>query len=393
MPASVLVQAEAVVATPRRFDTVRLHRSLAASQADWDAMLAVAPATAYQTPAWVAPWCDSLGGALEPLIVVAADDRGPVALLPLGLRRRGGLTTACFLGGQDSNLGLGLFDPALDWDAPLVRRLLGEAARRGGIDLFWLAHQPWVFADRPNPLALLPAVPSPSQQHEARLGGTPEAVLARLLSSKARKHIRQKEAKLAALGSLRHAVAEDPAMAARIAAALLAQRQVRFGATGREGALQRFFERAAGPGPQGRPGVELHALMCGDALVAAFAGTEHAGRFSGMTVSFAPEAEWARFSPGELLIARIVAAKCRKGLAWFDLGIGEARYKESFCPTGVPLFDTVVGMTPRGRVAAWGLAAWLSLKRRIKQTPRLWALVEAGRARWRAALGGFTPRQ
>ena len=252
----------------------------------------------------------------------------------------------------------------------MLRGLLAEAARLGGADLFWFGNQPGAFAEHANPLALLPTLPSPSLQHQTVLDPSPDQHFARTLSSRARKHIRQKEAKLAAVAPVRHERAHDPASADRIVAAMLAQRGSRFGATAEEAGLQDFLLAANKVAV-----VELHALTCGEEIVATFAGAAHAGRFSGMVLSFAAQDSWARFSPGELLVARIIAEKCRSGFATFDLGIGEARYKTSFCPIEVPLIDTILGVTTKGQVAAKLLRAALAAKRRIKQSPRLWAAV------------------
>jgi CelD/BcsL family acetyltransferase involved in cellulose biosynthesis len=380
MPASALAEAlPRAAAPPRRLAQVVLHHDLVMVRSAWEALLAVAPASAYQTPDWVAPWLESLGGHATPLFVVGLDEHGPVALLALGRTRRCGVAVARFLGGRDSNFGLGLFHPAVAWDAPILRRFFEEAARLGGINLFWLANQPHSLAGATNALACLPTLESPSQQHETPLAGPAETVLGDLLSPRARKHIRQKEAKLAALGPVRHVVARDAATIARIARTLLAQRAARFGPTGRDHALERFMTVAATPVEGKPPAVELHALSCGETLVAAFAGARHADRFSGMMVSFAPEPDWARFSPGELLIARIVTALRRDGATVFDLGIGEARYKDGFCPVTVPLFDTVLGISMGGRIASLALVAALMAKRRIKRSPAL----RVALARWR----------
>ena len=379
MPASALADPPPR-ATARRLARVAVLGSLDEARAAWADLLAVAPASAYQTPGWLDAWLGTVGRAERPVLVAGFDDQGPVALLPLRRTPLGGLMVARFLGGRDANFGLGLFHPGVAWDLPILRGFLGEAARLGGIDLFWLGNQPDALGGRANPLAALPRVPSPSLQHEVPLDPDPDAFLARTLSARARKHIRQKETKLAALAPVRHTRATDPATAARLAAALLAQRESRFGPSDPDGSLQAFLVAASQAAGGARPAVELHALTCGDAIVAVFAGAGHAGRFSGMMVSFAAEDPWARFSPGELLLARVMAEKCREGFEMFDLGIGEARYKSSFCPVAVPLFDTVLGITASGRVAAAALRAGLAAKRGVKQSPRLWAAVRRLRA-------------
>ena len=160
----------------------------------------------------------------------------------------------------------------------------------------------------------------------------------------------------------------SPYLMISLVAAMLVQRASRFGPADDEAGLREFLLGANQAGA-----VELHALTCGGEIVATFAGAAHAGRFSGMMLSYAAEDRWARYSPGELLVARVVAEKCRLEFTTFDLGIGVARYKASFCPVEVPLFDTILGMTAQGRLAAQLLRGALTIKRRIKQSPRLWA--------------------
>ena len=367
MPASAL--ADPMPCAPsRRLARVEVCTILDEVRAAWDALLAVVPVSAYQTPDWIDAWLTTRDDEPRPLFVVGSDPFGPVALLPLGRTAWGPVTVARFLGGRDANFGLGLFHPDVPWNAHMLRGLLAEAARLGGTDLFWFGNQPGEFGSYANPLALLPGLPSPSLQHETALDPSPDCHFARTLSSRARKHIRQKEAKLAAVAPVRHERAHDPASADRILAAMLAQRGSRFGPTAEDAGLRAFFLAATGTGA-----VELHALTCGDEIVATFAGAAHAGRFSGMVLSFAAEDSWARYSPGELLVARIIAEKCKAGFTRFDLGIGEARYKTSFCSTKVPLVDTVLGMTMKGWLAAQALRVALAAKRRIKQSPRLWA--------------------
>ena len=367
MPASALAD-PSPCAQSRRLARVEVCTSLEEVRAAWAALLAVVPVSAYQTPDWLGAWLAERGSGPRPLFVVGSDAHGPVTLLPLGRTAWGPVTVARFLGGRDANFGLGLLHPDVPWDAEMLRGLLAEAARLGGTDLFWFGNQPGEFGGQANPLARLPGLPSPSLQHEIALDPSPDQHFARTLSSRARKHIRQKEAKLSAVAPVRHERAYDPASADRIVAAMLMQRGSRFGPTVEDAGLRDFLLAATRTGA-----VELHALTCGDEIVATFAGAAHAGRFSGMMLSFADEDTWARFSPGELLVARIIAEKCRLSFATFDLGIGEARYKTSFCPTEVPLVDTILGVTIKGRLAARALRAALAAKRRIKQSPRLWA--------------------
>ena len=121
--------------------------------------------------------------------------------------------------------------------------------------------------------------------------------------------------------------------------------------------------------------------------MATLGGARHGDRFSGMLTSFAAEPDIARASPGELLLIEVMRRHCAAGFATFDLGVGEARYKETYCPDTQELFDSLVPMTARGRVFAGAEAIRLQLKRAIKQSAWAWPLAQRLR-RARAALGG-----
>ena len=75
-------------------------------------------------------------------------------------------------------------------------------------------------------------------------------------------------------------------------------------------------------------------------------------------------------APGnELLLAELIHRKCQEGIAVFDLGVGEARYKTSFCDDHDDLVDSFLPLTLKGRFFARAAQARRALKRRIKRSP------------------------
>lgn len=360
--------------------------------ADWAVLAATAPSTPYQTSAWVLPWIDTVGASLSiaPLIVVARDAAGvPVALLPLGVQRQGGLSLASFLGAKDSNFNLGLFRPGTEWTRAALHRLLSRAAAADGrgIDLFAFRNQPHAWQGAANPLLALARQPSPSFAYKADLAADPDAFFKAHLSRDTRKKVRQKTNRLASLGAVSVVEARTQAEVAEVLDAFMTQRLARNVAAGLGSddlvPLRRFLDRTVGgDGP-----IAFHALRCGDRIVATLGGARHGDRFSGMLTSFAAEPEIARASPGELLLIEVMRRHCAAGFATFDLGVGEARYKETYCPDAQELFDSLVPMTARGRVFAGAEALRLQLKRAIKQSSWAWPLAQRLR-RARAALGG-----
>ena len=352
----------------------------------------MATTTPYQSPAWLLPWLDTVGMSLhiDPFLVVAHDDLGrAVALLPLGMQRQGSLRVASFLGAKDSNFNMGLFRPGVEWSRNDLRDLLRSAAAAGGmpIDMFAFRNQPRAWQSHANPLLALAGQPSPSFAYKADLVGDPEAFLKTNLSRDTRKKLRQKMNRLRALGPVTVLEARSPQETSEILDAFMAQRAERNRAAGIPAddlpILRRFLDRTVGDsGP-----VTFMGLRCGPRIVATLGGLRHNGRFSGMLTSFTADSDVARTSPGELLLAEVMSQHCAAGFATFDLGIGEARYKETYCPETEELFDTLFALTPRGHLFARGERLRLTLKRAIKQSKWAWPLVQRLR-RLRAVKAG-----
>jgi CelD/BcsL family acetyltransferase involved in cellulose biosynthesis len=375
-------------AASRPFAQVVVHTDMRLAQDDWAQLERCAAHSAYQLRDWILPWLGSLGRAegWRPAVIVARDARGrAVALLPLGVVKRGPLNLAEFLGGKDVNYALGLFRPDIAFTREDIEALLraGAAAAPGGIDLYALVNQPYAWGGLDNPLAQLPHSPSPAEGYATRLSKPGEAFLAARLSKDTRKKLRKKEQRLAAMGTLRHLRASTAQEAKEILAAFTAQKAARMKEKGLDNvyegpAAEEFLARVAvEPLERGKaPAVELHALTLDDRIVATFAGAMCHGRFSGMFNSIDSDPEIAKSSPGDLLMCRIVAGLCDAGLREFDLGVGAARYKNAYCDTVEPLFDAFLPITAAGRALMWVKIRKRRLKRLIKNDPRLWKAVE-----------------
>lgn len=360
------------------FVRVEAHAEADAVAEAWDELERTAPCSIYQTRRFLEPWARTLGRAAgqRPCYVVASDRAGPVALLPLGLSRRGPVRVATSLGGKDANLSFALLKPSTDWSPGGVKSLLREAAHLCRADVFVFANQPHDYDGEANPLACLPHGESPSAAYGTTLPPSGEMLFAAKLSKDARKKLRKKEAKLASLGALRHVVAASATERTAVLDAFLTQKTARFAERGIASAfgttaMRSFIELASAANPAG---IELHALFAGERIVATYGGAAQGSRWSGMFNSFDADADIARSSPADLLLMRIVDRCCAQGLRAFDLGVGEARYKAALCNEPIALFDAAVGFGPLGRAAAALVLARQKAKRHMKRNPRLYAL-------------------
>jgi CelD/BcsL family acetyltransferase involved in cellulose biosynthesis len=351
-----------------------------------------ARASAYQHPDWIAAWQAHIGAlsGTTPAIVVGRERSGaPLFVLPLAKSRIGGLNVAHFFGGKHSNLNLGVWRPdvaARLGGAEIAAILRGLAAARAGIDLLILLNQPEQWLGEPNPLLHLPHQPSPSFAYRGTLLPDFETLLKQRVGSESRKKLRRKERALERHGPLAFWRAQSAHDARRVLDAFFVQKAERMKQLGIEDAfsepgVRAFIEAAAVPCENGGPPpvIELYAASVGDTVIATFGGIVSGERFSGMFNSMVTNA-LANESPGELLLVQLLRMCSQRGLTTFDLGIGEAGYKKTFCPDAEPLFDAVVGLTAKGRLAAPLWRARLAWKRSLKHSP-LWARLTARRRR------------
>ena len=357
------------------------------ARASWTEIEGLARVSPYQGYDFLETWVRTTGRAraIQPMIIVARDRAGRIAaLLPLGRSRRGPVWVAEFLGGADANFRMGLFRQDLNIGSEAIIDLLRRAARMTAppVDVFWLTNQPLSWQDAANPMVALPRRPSPSFGHKSALTRDFDGWLKSHHSKEAQRKLRKKERRLNEIGRLSYVIAQDEASARKILAAFLDQKAARMRALGAANPYEpahtaRFFDIAATENiALGRPILQLHALMCGARIVATFGALAQADRLCGMFISYDPDPEISRCSPGQLLILETIRDLSAQGIATFDLGVGEARYKDENCEAEEPLFDAVVAVTPIG--LAFGSAALLQrrIKRWAKRTPWAWRLAD-----------------
>jgi CelD/BcsL family acetyltransferase involved in cellulose biosynthesis len=350
-------------------------------------------ATPYQRCDFVAAWLRTIGRAegATALIVVVRDDRGiATAILPLAVIRRNGFRTAKFVGGKHANFHMGIFRRGLLADREAIAGLLQRIGRLAGLDALLLINQPDAWQGEPNPLATLPRQDSPSAGHATKLERRFDDWFILHYSKNGQKKLRKKARDLAEKGAVSTIIARDEATARRVLAAFFAQKREQAKANGLVNDFQapeaaRFLELAATDGlAEGRQALELHALVLDERILAVFGGLAGGGRFCGMITSHNVEPEIARCSPGELLMLEVIRNATERGFSTFDLGVGEARYKDVFCEIDERLSDSAISFTAKGRLLAAAFLSQQRLKRWIKHTPQALRLANGlmRSARW-----------
>ena len=335
----------------------------------------------YQHYSWMSLWWDHIGSVTQavPHITVLRDETGkPVLMLPLLRKKLGPVHAGFFMGGKHTNFNLPVWRPELLKDAGLDQLLEGLRSTGPRLDLLILLNQPATWQGVANPMLQLRHAASPSRAYGGELKSDFEELLKERMGSGSRKKLRQKERQLvAAVGPVSYLRARTHAEVDRVLEAFFKQKGERMRELGLSNAFDRagVKEFAATAAHEidpdtGEPIIELYAALAGDTIIATFGGIMAHGRFSGMFNSIAGP-EFRDYSPGELLLSNVVRMCCERGCDRFDLGIGDAAYKQVYCKDGEPLFDSVIPITAAGQIAAPFWRAGLAMKSRIKQSDAL----------------------
>lgn len=363
---------------------VEIASDLGTFESLWRALERDGVASPYQHFDWVDLWHRHVSGPQGhvPVIVAGFGAGGePLFLWPLVRDRLGPFAVATFFGGKHATLNFGLWskDAAHRLRAEDIRAALRAVAERApDLDFVIQFNQPESWNGAPNPLALLPRHRSTEDNFILRMHGAGPAVIERELSNSMRSRLRNKERKLAKLPGYRYLRATTTQEVDRCLDAFFVQKAAKLTALGLDNVfghdgVEGFVRAACHQGlERGQPVIELHALEADGEMLALFSGIHDRRRYTSMFNSHTGS-DHARFSPGLILLQYLIADCAERGFEVFDIGPGEARYKTFFCKTFEPIFDTVLPLSRRGRLAAPAIRGLFALKSEIKHNPRLWA--------------------
>jgi CelD/BcsL family acetyltransferase involved in cellulose biosynthesis len=360
----------------------------------WDDLIADGGASAYQSYALQSALKNHASEISngKSIAAVLRDSAGRIVMiLPLVIKQSGPIRIARFAGGKHVNFNLPITaNGAVPMSRDALYALVQKLGRAIGCDLFDLINMPLAWEGRINPFATLPGTPSPSFGYKTALTGDCETLIINRLSDDARSKLKRKAKKLAEIAPISFREAATPEEASRFLEAFLAHKAARLAAMGiddpfSEPGVEAFIREASTTGfDKGKPAIRLYAMLVGERIVATYGATVDERRFSGMFTAFDATPDVGRFSPGEHLLMWLVQSHCRMGLATFDLGVGEARYKQAYCEVAEPLVDVAFPVTRRGALFARFSRSKSALKRRLKQDTRFMKLLGVYR-QWKAS--------
>lgn len=125
--------------------------------------------------------------------------------------------------------------------------------------------------------------------------------------------------------------------------------------------------------------VHVSRLDVGGQMAAISVGLKHRGCYYLILSSYA-SGVLSRFGPGRAHLHELLHHAIQERLARFDFTVGDEPYKRDWSDTEVRLHDHLTPVTLRGWLFVTALASYRRIKRRVKQSPRLWRAFSRARA-------------
>jgi CelD/BcsL family acetyltransferase involved in cellulose biosynthesis len=373
-----------------------VHNDFASLRSVWTALEQGGDCTVFQSFAWISTWFAHIGKAqgIEPCIVAGWDaEEGALFILPLGLERSVLGTKLVWLGG-----GL------CDYQGPVLSRNFALRVRPGQFKAMWaqiremlpehdiveLTRMPERIGGQANPFMQLGSLAQhASSAHMTRLKPTWDEYYDGKRSSGSKKRDRQKRRKIEEFGETVLVTPTDKTEIARTVEALIEQKSATFARMGvvnmfnKPGVRDFYMALATDASAQGL--IHVAHLEVGGKIAAANWGISFGGRYHYVLASYAEQEEFAKRGPGMIQLMDLMKHATETGHTEFDFTIGDEGYKGDWCEVEIKLYDHLEAATVRGLLTLLPTAAFLKVKRFIKQTPVLWQAF----TRLRAAAGSF----
>jgi CelD/BcsL family acetyltransferase involved in cellulose biosynthesis len=301
------------------------------------------------------------------------------------VQRHLGLGIATYLGGSHFNLNLPLADPHLRLGAHAATALLDAYAKAAGADLVLLRNQPERWKGIQHPFLCLPHYGAPDDVRLVVIDGDFDSYLLRQLSRKMRSELRRKTMKFKDAGIDGATRAGSAEVVERYLTTFIEQKSKRLAAQGLDDpfilpGVKAFLREAALSGTAGEGGLEIHAIVRDGHILSVRAGVRHRDHLSFMVQSFDTDEALAKYTPSEFLLTEVLLAGRTQGVANFDFGVGDGRFKQVWSNDVVPMFNIAQGVTRTGQVMASLMQSKDAAKRYIKRHKRLFSAVQDARA-------------
>jgi CelD/BcsL family acetyltransferase involved in cellulose biosynthesis len=310
----------------------------------------------FQSREFLDIWSDTIGKAsgIEPYFVVVQDADGrPVLYLPLTIETKFNVRLLRFMdcGVADYNAPIVAADRTLSRQDfhDVWAEILALLPSFDVIDLKKIAGD---VAGAVNPLAYLDCTPFGDSGHGIALTRMRDQTDTRRAVVRLRRKLQTHAKGLSRIGEPRFIVNPPAAEAARVAERLLELKRRKYQRTSTPDFLtapgvERFYREMMSPGRLGTIS-HLSALTIGDTVASAHLGFIGRGRFHYIFPAY--DTEFGRYRVGHLLMEHLIDQSVAQDFDTFDLGIGDASYKNKWATHHLAVYNHERAVTAAGRV-------------------------------------------
>jgi CelD/BcsL family acetyltransferase involved in cellulose biosynthesis len=380
-PITLVTSTTTVGSVPSKTYELSFHNTLNNLEAAWRELEQRSNISIYQRFDWVSNCLQTIGDEpnSQPLIVTAYQDCKLVLVLPLSVSN-GLIKTVGWIGGSHSNYKLPLIDrdvasriskTDIDQIFDEIRQMLG------GFGCISLCCMPDMWAGQANPLLALTHQKSTNQAFAVDLSGGFQNVLKQGNGKRKRKKFRWQTRAVENLGGAQLVEADTRSEALEILSCFHRQKSRRLREQGVKDVFggqkaQQFLEKIALDSHfMEEPILKLFALKIDGEYRAICGGGVINKHFSAYFISFADD-DLAHISPGEMLIYMLVEKLANSGFQSMDMGGGEERFKQSWCPETINMFDAILPLSKMSNGYVWLYRGMLDIRRRLRQNSFAW---------------------
>jgi CelD/BcsL family acetyltransferase involved in cellulose biosynthesis len=328
---------------------VAVFASFEDAESPWREVESRGASFVFQSFDWCSTWFGTIGRALhvEPLLAYLREPAsGAEMFLPLGIeRKRFGVRCLGFLGGRLADHAAPVLAGPTDvFDTKTMCDTVREIARAGRCDVSDFRHLRREVDGHRNPLVGPGCGVAGYRTHSVRIEGSWEAFWTEKITRRHDADSRRQRRRLAERGELKCVIATNTEQALAITGAMLGQKSRRYRETRRHDLLAsdayREFYLSATRCHHDRALIHVSALMLDDRVLATHWGALWKGRLVSLMPSY-EGGEWARYSPGRLLLEHLLQWSFEQGLREFDFTIGDEPYKAAFCNASESLYRLI----------------------------------------------------
>ncbi len=343
----------------------------------------------YQKYDWVNQWYNhmivknSSNQHVQPIFLSVFRSEKVVVILPLCIIRNKGIRFLSWLADEHCNYQGALFDSdflrGLN-KSDFQKLWLQIEGLLPKFDVLWLRNQVLNINGTESPFRWIDQHTSPNSGHQLVFKHHNwDELLIELRSKSTRKRMRNEESRLSREGELSWKRVSDQVEVEFYLNELFDQREQRFKLLGIDlesnVSLYKDFYLKLLTSSVNEPTPFVYMMVVElDQFVLATMLLAESGNMTYLLINSMTSSKYHKWSPGDYLIRLTLQEGCMKQSELIDFGVSEdSNYKTAWCNTKLEMFETIKGQGWLGKGIALLIRNGSLLKRKVKQSPKLWS--------------------